>query len=276
MIQVKKSDLIIAVSILAAVIIGLFAVFVSCQDLTSYTVEEAPPVDPGPQLPVASILNAEKASTGNAQFNLEWTPAEGKTEAEIFEAVKDVRQKWKEYEVYMDALPYVPAPEIEEGKVYDVWEFVDGTRKLNNYSSEAMPVIQRYWESAWGAQFTVPSWLEKRPQREQAFFAAKAKIEAQMADLQASDFWNVSGMEGSDEKFPLKETQQSMQAFISTGTIPAAQLYTDRDGGEGDWKDDKTTEMTTGHLYALFFGPIPKESDYYNTGDGAIYVYPVE
>jgi hypothetical protein len=158
---------------------------------------------------------------------------------ENVEVLKEVYKKWKEYQVYMDARPYFPP--IDQ-KRYPVWQYNNGTAawELINNPSEGQLVLLRYWprdllEKTPPEPLTEASWYtaSSNARRKADFLAARGKIEAQMAALKASPFWNVAFMEGEDTRYLLREMWQDMKGFISTADIPAADLYKDRDWDRG-------------------------------------------
>jgi hypothetical protein len=145
---------------------------------------------------------------------------------ENIEALKALYLKWKDYEQYMDSRPYFPPA---EDKRFNVWSgplLINGDAKLK---------ILRYWpqdllEKNPPEPLTVASWYtaSSNARRKADFLAAKKQIEAQMAALKASPFWDVWYLQGTDFiNYPLREMYHDMENFISTGDIPAADLYTD-------------------------------------------------
>jgi hypothetical protein len=244
-----------------------------------------------PMIPHASITNggvevpAGAEGSGDYQFNLTWLPTyTGPLDTdENIKALKKVFKKWKEYEVYMDARPYFPP--IDQKRL-TVWlkNYETGRWELMNHPSEGEMVILRYWprellDKTPPEPLTVASWYtaSSNARRKADFLTVKEKLEAQMADLKASPFWNVSSMEGSVEKFLLREMYQDMLDFISTAGISEEDLYKDRDWEDTDRMSNGITVMNgAGSLYTLYFGPIPRKSDYVEKLPTSYYVFPVD
>jgi hypothetical protein len=258
-----------------ALSIGLAACIVFPDDSESQRSSPADQQIPVQQLPVvssANIPNSSAASTGKAQFKLEWKSAKGKTEEQIIDALKDVHDKWNDYVASMDALPFL---QTSSSKQYEVWSEAEGTMKLNNSQSGSTLKIPRYWDSAWG-NLTVTTWPTKNTQRKDAFLAAKKNIEDQMAAIKASSFWNTSYKEEGNDVYPLRNLHERMGDFIK---VPSAgTLYADRSPwGEVEWNDSGGTLLhptKTGPLYELYFGHIPTKDEYLDP-DGTL-VYPMQ
>jgi hypothetical protein len=277
-IKMKKSDLLIAFTIIALAISGLSMGLFSCQEMEgSYYEEEEVVVV---QRPVASIVNSAGIEvqaddlSGDYQFILKWENSTGALDSpENIEVIKDVYDKWIEYEEFLDARPFFPP--LEEGnlKRYGVWvEVGEGNKVLNNNEIDGKLIIQRYWDSEWG-HLTTTNWTAHRDEREEAFLDAAKQIEAMRTALAASPFWEVSYEKDDTPTLPLQELSEEMLRFISTGDIPEVELYTER----GPWLEaDKTapTRLPAGPLYELYFGHIPGKDEYIDP-DGDL-VYPDE
>jgi hypothetical protein len=249
-----------------------------------------------PALPIGRILgNGIEAPPGvifgDYQFELEWqrtyqgvlspnadygpldTP-------ENIQALRDVIGTWREYEEILEAAPFYPTASALKQRA-GVWT-MNSPRKLNNSPSLATLVLQRYWPRDWlpDTPLTKPNWDtdESREHRKTAFLAAKEKIEAQMAALQASPFWDVSYEdEGGEQQFPLRDLHQKMESFITVGED--ATLYEDRPTWDEDERQHFGTALDlrkTGPLYELFFGPVPGKEEYLDQSPSALYVFPVE
>jgi hypothetical protein len=249
-----------------------------------------------PKIPAARVMNngvellkAADYQGGDCQFVLNWLPtytgvlsADGDygpldTEENI-EALKLVYQRWKEYEQYMDSRPYYPPVDL---KSYEVWS----SSGLMNKSTKGVELgILRYWPRDLLAKdppepLTVASWYtdESNARRKAAFLAARKQMEAQMAALKASPFWDVWYLQGTEVHcYPLREMWQDMRNFISTGDIPEANLYTDSPWADYYDAGRNPVSHNVGDLYTLFFGPIPIKTDYAEQGADSYYVFPFE
>jgi hypothetical protein len=298
-VKMKKSDLIIAFSIITLAISGLLIGFASCQQMESFydeeeeATEEVSPPTPTPipiprptltpsplQLPVANIPGGEPQSSvvsGDNQFSLQWQPSNDNTldSPANISALKATYNKWDDYESFVDTLPFY-RPTGEQSKQYEVWVELDGNMALNNNASGGELVIRRYWNNEWG-KLTTATWTAKRTEREAAFKTAKAQIEKMMADIKESPFWNTSYEDDDGPVFPLQQLHARMGNFIKEPS--AVTLYTDR----GTWGDDERSGAATilspaktGPLYELYFGHIPGKTEYLDQSSTAVYVYPVE
>jgi hypothetical protein len=249
-----------------------------------------------PAIPVGRILGGGLEAPpgvvfGDYQFELEWqrtyhgvlspnadygplnTP-------DNIQALRDVLGKWREYEEFLEAVPFYPTESAGKQRA-GVWT-MDSPRKLNNSPSLATLVLQRYWPRDWlpDTPLTKPNWDtdESREHRKTAFLEAKERIEAQMAAINASPFWDVSYEdEGGDQHFPLRELHQKMGDFIAVGA--EATLYADRATWDESERQNFGTILDlrkTGPLYELFFGPVPGKEEYLDQSPTAVYVFPVE
>jgi hypothetical protein len=282
----------------------------TCEMLTSPDLIESIPLPPG--LPVAhvmqngvEILEAEDYQGGDCQFVLNWLPIyegellpdadyryitampESGEDQQYVEDLKTLYLKWKEYEQYMDSRPYWPPV---DAKRLSVWAH----QKLINAESEDRLQILRYWPRdllAKNQPLTVAAWYTtaSNARRKAAFLAAKKQMEAQMAALKASPFWDVWYLQGTDfHNYPLQEMYHDMENFISTGNIVPTDLYKDPQWADYyvfNEEEDKmeAVRMNVGSLYTVFFGPVPRRDDYlvktdtYPGGNKATYfVFPVE
>jgi hypothetical protein len=248
-----------------------------------------------PGVPVGKVMNNGKEvlveadyTGGDCQFVLEWKSVyEGvlssdadysylytKPEAEAEDQkytpeLKALYLKWKEYQEYMDSRPFYPPVSTKNLNVWD-----PNLNKLLNRESDARFGIQRYWPrdlQAKGQPLTVAAWYgdpdnnvpSSNARRKADFLAVKAQMEAQIAALKASPFYDVWYLHGSEfHYYPLRMMCQDMENFISTGNIPAANLYTDSEWAAYFDANRNPIYNNVGDLYTIFFGPIPRKTDY--------------
>jgi hypothetical protein len=245
-----------------------------------------------PMLPVAKVINngvellqATDYQGGVSQFVLEWTepespdgPLDDGPDGPNIIALKLVYQRWKEYEQYMDSRPYYPPVDL---KSYEVWSNLG----LMNKSTKGVELgILRYWpqdllEKDPPEPLTVASWYTEasNARRKADFLAVKTQVEAQMAALKASPFWDVWYLQGTEVHcYPLREMWQDMRNFISAGDIPEVYLYMDSPWADYYDAGRNPVRHNVGDLYTVFFGPIPKKTDYVEQEPTSYYVFPVE
>jgi hypothetical protein len=286
---------------------GALAIIIlaGCDLLTNLEYAESLPLPP--KIPAAhvmqngvEILELADYQGGDCQFVLNWQPtytgvlsADGDygpldTEENI-EALKLAHLRWVEYQIYMRSDPYYPPVDLP---LLNFWRKVDGAYKLKSKSDKDMElVIQRYWprdllEKDPPEPLTVASWYTdaSNARRKAAFLAAREQMEALMAALKASPFWDVWYMLGTDDRsYPLQDMWDDMRIFISSGDIPEEELYTDPEWADYydlviDPHDQGETMVekwhNVGHLYRFFFGPIPRKDDY--VPSTSYYVFPFE
>jgi hypothetical protein len=178
--------------------------------------------------------------------------------------------------------PYYPPIDEPDLGVWTNTE--DGVKLMNKKNGQELRIL-RYWPRDSSVPLTVDSWYgnpdknipSSNARRKADFLAAKKQLEAQMAALKASPFWDVWYWYEGSHKYPLQEMWQEMGDFISTGDLD--ELYTDveLDGyWEGEIWDRKPVTHNVGDLYTLYFGPIPRQTDYEEQGPDAHYVFPVD
>jgi hypothetical protein len=277
-IQVKKSDLIIVLLALVVVIAGLFTLFVSCQDMTDGGEggESGGSISGG--LPVARIVKDDVdalpgVTFGDYQFKLEGETYTGALDSpENIAALKDTYQKWLDYESFLEPAPFRPPAAGSPNKQFNIWQ--GSPLKLDNSLSVPTLVIQRYWNSTWGA-LTTENWKAQRDGREAAFKAATEQLETMRAEIKASQFYEVSYNENALDVFPLKNLYNRMGDFIAVGA--GATLYVDRPTWGDSERNSAGTildKSKTGPLYELYFGPVPGKDDYLYPDNTAGFAYP--
>jgi hypothetical protein len=212
-------------------------------------------------------------SDGSLYYDLTLTMGALPNDKTIKDSLQATSDKWDDFVDKLDPLPFL-VPTGGGTKNYEVWIEDDGKMVLDNSGATGNLVIRRYWKPAWGT-LTVGTWPGTNAQRKAAFLEAKEKIEALMADLQASPYWNESYDDEGTTQFPLKELHASMGDFIKVPTTGT--LYTDRGlWDKDDLYDNGSTSLVpakTGPLYELYFGHIPAKSEYAN--QSGPFVYPV-
>jgi hypothetical protein len=67
-----------------------------------------------------------------------------------------------------------------------------------------------------------------------------------------------------------------MRNFIFTGDIPEADLYKDPEWADYYDSNHNPVRHNVGDLYTIFFGPIPRKTDYVEQDPNAYYVFPVD
>jgi hypothetical protein len=255
----------VTVLAVAAIVTG----FVSCHYLIGNTVENSDTI-PG------FTYDINTNDDGSLQYDLTLTMGALPNNKTIEESLKTTSDEWNDFVAASDPLPFLVVSG-GQSKQYAVWTESNGTMVLNNSGATGNLVIPRYWEPAWGT-LTVGTWPGTNAQRKAAFLEAKGKIEALMADMKASGFYEVSYTEDGKQVFPLKDLHASMGDFIKVPTTGT--LYTDRGPwGADDWDNRGGTQLhptKTGPLYELYFGHIPERDEYYLQSDDAEYVYPVD
>jgi hypothetical protein len=206
------------------------------------------------KIPVAHFNAADGT---NATFTLTWAEqSAGDTDIYIYTELDKVLTQWNAYAELFNSLPQGPAG------TYLSLETQRSYLALNNSSSSKV-ILRRWWPA--GVPQTHTAWIASNSQRRAGFLTARAAIQAVMAELKGSPYYDRQfylsvGMQPS----PLKTAVTGMEAFIlapNAGDVRENFRYLLPDGAT---RGMPTLWAGTGLLYEAYFGYVPMQAEYVN------------
>ncbi|GHU18021.1 hypothetical protein FACS1894163_09600 [Spirochaetia bacterium] len=277
----KAKSLIIAAGMLAALL------------LTTCEMEFTDSLPLPPELPYGKIVKSPDTdiSFNNYSFVLEWNRKEGilypdvvyNTE-EVTDALDQAYNEWENYTRLINPLPFYDkvgdgkVPENQDDPAFVVFLNRGSGWKLDNSGANGNIVIRRYWppiKDASTGQLKTPTrteWLEQAniDTRKAAFKKAAGEIEAMIANIETSPFYNT----GLPAYASLMKLHTKMVEWISYNPAPAQciqRMEFSVAPVETTTGAARLPTGTSGPLYEYYLGHAPPPTEYTtNSGQFAL------